>query len=269
MPTTNHGLTDRFSTPLCRKYLLAVFQDVHMKVGQEGEGVRSCAMRWGLGALSDGQLELLGAWHRGEAEESLSARVSKDLQLRGVEEVRFIAGLESSTGFERAARVLCLDADVLPSSGQLLQRVEIEMRAKDRHTASDCLASFYRASTPERAEAAFSKFADSPVGVKCPELVERFRLSIQQLSPFYASAPRIRRVVRNAEVASRQLTRTLRQAIKRQDCFPSVEAATSFVTKALVRAEAHLSAFAPSPAAGPIKRAAAVGTRSFISAAGL
>lgn len=269
MPKANNGLTDRFSTPLCCNYLLAVFQDVHIKVSQEGGGVSSHAMRWGLGALSDGQLELLGAWHRGGTDESLWAQVSKDLKLRGVEEIRFIAGLESLTGFERAAQALCLDADALPLSGQLFQQVETELRAKDRHTASDSLASLYRASTPERAEAALSKFADGPVGVQCPELVERFRLAIQQLSPFYTSAPRIRRVVRNADAASRQLTLTMLQAIRRHGCFPSVEAATTFVAEALIRAEARLSAFAPSPAAGPMYRAAAMGTRFSISAAGL
>ena len=267
MPKTNDGRADLLSAPLCCRYLLAVFEDTHITVGQGEDGCNQ-VLRWGLGTLSDGQLELLGVWQSASTDETLSARISEDLQLRGVEEVRFVAGLESS-GFERAQHALRLGAEALPSSSHLSLQVGTKLRAQDREAVSDFLASLYSASTAKRAGTALAKFAASPVGVRCPELVEGWRLAIQQLSPFYASAPRIRRVVRNADAAATQLTRVLRRAVNRHGCFYSLEAATSFAAETLIRAGVHLCARAVGCATSPRYRAAGVSARSGVSAAGL
>jgi len=267
MPKTNAGLAGLLTAPLCCRYLLAVFDDTHIAVGQ-GEDACNQVLRWGLGTLLDGQLELLGVWQSASTDETLSARISEDLQLRGVEEIRFVAGLQSP-GFERAQDALCLGAEALPSSSHLSLQIGTKLRAQDREAGSDFSASLFSASTAERAGAALAKFAASPVGVKCPELVEGWRLAIQQLSPFYASAPRIRRVVRNADAAAMQLSRAMRRAVNRHGCFYSLEAATSLVAETLIRAEARLSARAASPATGPRYRGAGVSARSGVSAAGL
>jgi putative transposase len=263
MPKTNAAPPDQFSGPLCCKYLLAVFEDTLTKV-EDGRHVCDQVLRWGLGVQSDGQWELLGVWHEAATDESLSARLFEDLRLRGVERIRFVAGLELAD-VERAVRAPYLCAETLPSSGQLLQQIESGLRARDREAASDVLASVYAAGTTKRARGALAEFAVGPVGVKCPGLVERCRLALEQLAPFYASAPRIRRIVRNADAAARQLTRTLNRAIDRHGYFPSLAAATSFVAETLRYAEGDFSAFAAGPAVTSVYHAAGVHARSPVS----
>ncbi len=56
------GANERRGWPLCRAYLLVLFESVSVAL-QADDGVCSCRwLHWALGVLPDGDNEVLGAW---------------------------------------------------------------------------------------------------------------------------------------------------------------------------------------------------------------
>ena len=88
--------------PLCRGYLLAVFADMSMLVNEGGCG-RDHFLHWGVGVLPDGQQEFLGVWHEPVSTASVWGAIADDLTARGVEDIRFVVGSDS-TGIKAAMR---------------------------------------------------------------------------------------------------------------------------------------------------------------------
>lgn len=81
--------------PLCCNYLLAHFaaQPIQALVG----GV-ACSrdLTWVLGALRDGQREVLGVWLHSIEDVLHSQAVFHDLSVRGVERIRFVVGADAN-----------------------------------------------------------------------------------------------------------------------------------------------------------------------------
>jgi hypothetical protein len=92
---------DRMLAPLCRRYLLVLFQSLRFRVDEEDEGLSDRQLLWALGALADGQQELAGAWMGPESCESAWRDVFDALQKRGVEQIRFVVSANSH-GFQSA-----------------------------------------------------------------------------------------------------------------------------------------------------------------------
>jgi putative transposase len=221
--------------PLCCSYLLVSFANL-VVYAREEDFVQPWRFCWAIGALRDGERELLGAWYEPVSDEADWSSVFEDLQLRGVKKIRFLAGIDS-VRVERAVRRSFPSAKRLPSTRQFLQQIESKLSQQSCEAASDFVSRLYVSGTAQRARAALADFEAGPWGVKCPVLIDHGRLALEQLDPFYALAPRLRGVVRTTDMAAQQVNRNLSRAGRRRGCFPSPEAAASFVAKSLIRAE--------------------------------
>jgi hypothetical protein len=103
---------------LCRRYLLVVQAEASLSLNRV-VGSRESVVRWGIGALSDGQLEFLGAWSEPDPGADFWQVIANDLSDRGVEGIGFLV-VSDPTRTELAMRtsfpgvkVLCLAADSL------------------------------------------------------------------------------------------------------------------------------------------------------------
>lgn len=262
MSRTNMCLTESLPRPLCCRYLLAIFENTSVKVG-EGTTVCDEVLQWGIGVLCDGQQELLGVWRSQAGGGSAPQWVFGDLQLRGVEKIEYVTGVELENSLP-TARVSFPGAHVMPSSNQLLRHIEIDFTTRERAEASRFVASLYAAGTFERAEIALLEFAAGLTGRNWLALVDHYSRVLERLAPFYALAPRFRGIVRRVDLESRQLSRRVTRAVNRRGGFQSVEAATSLVAKTLAFAQSDLSAVNES---GVVKLAHLASRTSPISAA--
>ena len=99
--------------PLCCRYLLLLCKT--LVVSTRGECVPPYRiLRWALGLLADGQMELCGVWHESSSAPSEWSDVFNDLHVRGVKTTRFVDGLEGMA-ISRAMRGACADAVALSS----------------------------------------------------------------------------------------------------------------------------------------------------------
>ena len=81
---------DRSLAPLCRRYLLVLFETLPVRVNEQGVALSDWALVWALGALADGQYEMTGAWVGRRLREPAWSDVLDGLQVRGVEHIRFV-----------------------------------------------------------------------------------------------------------------------------------------------------------------------------------
>lgn len=231
--------------PLCRNYLLVHFQAISIPVQEQG-ATGEVATHWGLGVLADGQREVVGAWIKPSSDELASIAVFEDLRLRGVERIRFVVGIDP-TRSQPTMRGPYPSATALPTIGELVRKIEADLTARDREAARYLLASLRAAHTAQAARAALVDITASPVGAKDTASASRWGANLEQLGTFFALAPRLRRIVRDAEDVADQLERSLRRVVRARHCFPNAAAAASFVADTLIREEGNLRAVGDGP----------------------
>lgn len=214
--------------PLCRTYLLLLFETLSLQVNDGGPAcVR--ALRWAFGVLPDGQHEVLGAWLAPEAQEAGWQEVFEDIKVRGVEKIGFVASNEPAT-VHAVVRAVYPSATSLPSIGQLLTPEPFRPRYRDPQACD--VAGLDRAALAALAGVAVTRF-DS----KHPVALQRRRAAVQQLGSFNALPPRIRGFLLASEVTLQQLQRSASRAITRHGPFADGSAATALVVDALRLAE--------------------------------
>ena len=239
---------ERHGRPLCRRYLLLHVEAVSTPVRDSGAS-RDQIVRWALGVLADGQYEALGAWLKPESRATTWHAVFEDLQVRGVEKVRFIVSNELEA--VRAELAMARSgATVLPSTGQLLCQSLAQTAPRHRRLASDALCAIRAAGTIQAARAAVTDLEASPWGAMYPAEVVRWRDAVEDLEPFYALEPRLRRLVRSGDEAAQRVAETLQRAVARKGCFPSETAAIAFISEVLDRVDRGFGTAGPVAARG-------------------
>ena len=79
------------SRPICCRYLLVILDALTVQI-EDAAGVHQKVFCWAFGTLADGQHEVLGLWMRPDSDVSSWAAVSKDLEDRGVTQIRMTLG---------------------------------------------------------------------------------------------------------------------------------------------------------------------------------
>ena len=102
---------------------------------------------------------------------------------------------------------------------------------KHRKAVAAALRPIYRAATAEAAQEALEEFASGEWGIKHPTIVQSWKRAWQNVIPFFAFAPEVRRVIYTTNVIE-SLHMQLRK-IKSRGHFPSDEAATKLLWLAL------------------------------------
>jgi hypothetical protein len=117
---------------------VVVFADQPVSVLEVGV-VRSHPVLWAFGILADGQCEVLGAWGQPMPSGWGGAEVIADLTHRGVEEIRFVSGIESR-GFHANFEMAYPGATALPEVWRLWALFALPSRYRSvAHTSADSM----------------------------------------------------------------------------------------------------------------------------------
>ena len=103
---------------------------------------------------------------------------------------------------------------------------------KERQAVARELKAMYRAETAEAAAKRLSEFEAGPWGTKYPMIAESWRRNWEQIIPFYAYPPEVRKIIYTTN-AIESLHMQLRKVLKNRGHFPSDEAATKLIYLAL------------------------------------
>jgi len=218
------------SRPLERLYPVVFFDALRVKIRDEGV-VRNKAIYLALGVLPDGTRDVLGLWIEQTEGAKFWMKVVNDLKSRGVEDI-LIAVVDGLKGFPEAIGAI-FPATTIQTCIVHLIRNSLDFASwKDRKAVAAALKAIYQAPSEAAARAALDAFATSPWGEKYPPIAPLWRRAWEQVIPFFAFPPEVRRVIYTTN-AIESLHMRLRKIIKTRGHFPSDEAALKLLWLAL------------------------------------
>lgn len=218
------------SRPLEPMYPVIFFDALRVKIRDEGV-VCNQAVYLALGVLPDGRRDVLGMWIEQTEGAKFWLRVFNDLKTRGVNDV-LIAVVDGLKGLAEAIEVVFPATTIQTCIVHLIRNSLQYTSWRDRKAVAAALKSIYTAATAEAAAAALQAFAASPWGRKYPTIAPSWRRAWQQVIPFFAFPPPIRRVIYTTN-AIESLHMQLRKITKTRGHFPSPEAALKLLWLAL------------------------------------
>jgi transposase-like protein len=218
------------SRPLEPVYPVVFFDALRVKI-REDNVVRNKAVYLALGIRRDGTREILGLWIETTEGAKFWMKVFNDLKTRGVTDI-LIAVTDGLTGMA-AALELVFPRTTLQTCIVHLIRNSLDYASwKDRKKLAAALRPIYAAASAEAAVAALEAFADGEWGRKFPTVVAAWRRAWQQVIPFFAFPPEIRRVIYTTN-AIESVNARVRKIIKTRGHFPTDDAASKLIWLAL------------------------------------
>ncbi len=103
---------------------------------------------------------------------------------------------------------------------------------KERQGLANALKPIYQAVSAEAAEAALADFTEGEWGQRFPTVAAAWRRAWEQVIPFFAFPPEVRRVIYTTN-AIESVNARVRKIIKTRGHFPTDEAATKLIWLAL------------------------------------
>jgi putative transposase len=216
--------------PLEPMYPVVFFDALRVKIRDEGV-VRNKAIYLALGVDAQGGRDVLGLWIEQTEGAKFWLKVVNDLKNRGVEDI-LIAVVDGLKGFPAAINATFPATTVQTCIVHLIRHSLGYASWKDRKAVAAALRPVYTAPTAEAAETGLAAFADGPWGAKYATLVKSWRAAWEQVIPFFAFPPEVRRIVYTTN-AIESLHMQLRKIVKNRGHFPSDEAATKLLYLAL------------------------------------
>jgi hypothetical protein len=239
---TQGSLAARLAYPLAAQYPVVFFDGLQVKVFEAAD-VRAKAAYVAIGARSGAALEPLGIWVEHTTGTAFWLGVFTSLKVRGVESM-LIAVADDFTGVTAALR------HVFPTTtaqGYIVQLIRDSLdyaNPKDRGPLARALRPIYRASCAELAAAELDDFENGQWGRRYPAVVACWRRAWDRVTPFFAFAPDVRRLV-YATSAIEDLHERLARAANAQGIFPSADAAAESIWEVLQDRAASAGAAAP------------------------
>jgi len=218
------------SRPLERMYPVVFFDALRVKIRDEG-AVANRAVYLALGVDAEGRRDVLGLWIEQTEGAKFWLKVFNDLRNRGVEDI-LIAVVDGLKGLPEAIEAAFPKTTVQTCIVHLIRNSLSYVGWKDRKFVAAALRPIYTAPTAAAAEAALATFEAGPWGAKYASIGPSWRRVWQQVIPFFAFAPEVRRIIYTTN-AIESLHMQLRKIIKTRGHFPSEEAATKLVWLAL------------------------------------
>ena len=218
------------SRPLEPMYPVVFFDALRVKIRDDAI-VRNKAVYLALAVLADGSRDVLGIWIEQTEGAKFWLKVFNELRSRGVNDI-LIAVVDGLKGLSEAIETAFPRTTVQTCVVHLIRNSLDYASWKDRKALAAALRPIYTAATAEAAAEALEEFAQSPWGVKHPTIVQSWRRAWQNVIPFFAFGPEIRKAVYTTN-AIESLHMQLRKIIKSRGHFPSDEAATKLLWLAL------------------------------------
>jgi len=173
----------------------------------------------------------LGIWIEHSEGAKFWLRVVNDLKIRGVQDI-LIAVVDGLKGFPEAINAVFPETTVQTCIVHLIRNSLDFASWKDRRQVAAALKEVYRAPTAEAAAQALDAFDAGPWGRKHPPIAALSRRVWEQVIPFFAFHPDVRKIVYTTN-AIESLHMQLRKVIKARGHFPTDEAALKLIWLAL------------------------------------
>ncbi len=218
------------SRPLEVMYPVVFFDALRVKIRDDGV-VSNKAVYLALGIQADGQRDVLGLWIEQTEGAKFWLKVFNELKARGCQDI-LIAVVDGLKGLAEAIGTAYPRTTVQTCIVHLIRNSLEYASWKDRKAIAQALRPIYTAASAQAAQQALQAFADGPWGAKYPTIVQSWQRAWEHVTPFFAFAPEIRRVIYTTN-AIESLNMQLRKIIKTRGHFPNDEAAIKLLWLAL------------------------------------
>ncbi len=222
------------SRPLAPVWPIVYLDALVVKIRDDGV-VANKSIYLALGVNMQGQKEVLGLWVAQNEGAKFWLHVLTEMQARGVEDM-LIAVCDGLTGFPDAINAVFPRTTVQTCIVHMQRNSLRFVSWTNRKAVSRELKRIYRAATVEEGESALTAFEEGEWGKKYPSIAKSWRTRWEQVIPFFAFAPEIRRAMYTTN-AIEALNRQLRKVIKTRGAFPTEEAAVKLLWLGLERAQ--------------------------------
>ena len=212
-------------------YPVVIFDALRVKIrDKDSRIVKNKAVYLALGITGDGEREVLGLWIAENEAAKFWLSVMTELRNRGVQDI-LIAVVDGLKGFPEAITAAFPQTTVQTCIVHLVRHSLNFCSWKDRKAVAAKLREVYSAETAEAAREALEAF-DADWGRQYPSIAQAWRRAWQEVIPFFAFGPEIRRVIYTTN-AIESLNRIIRKAIKTRGSFPSEDAAEKLIYLAI------------------------------------
>ena len=216
--------------PLEAMYPIVYFDALRLKIRDEGT-VRNKAVYLALGIRADGRKEVLGLWIEQTEGAKFWLKVFNELRNRGLADI-LIAVVDGLRGFPQAIEAVYPQAQIQTCIVHLIRNSLNLASWKDRKGLTAALKPIYQAANAEAAAGALKAFAQGEWGQKFPTVVAMWQRQWEQVIPFFAYPPEVRKIVYTTN-AIESLHMQLRKIVKNRGHFPSDDAASKLLFLAL------------------------------------
>jgi putative transposase len=215
--------------PLDPVYPVVFFDALRVKIRDEGL-VKNKAVYVALGINPDGEKDVLGLWIEQTEGAKFWLKVVNELKTRGVNDI-LIAVVDGLKGFPEAIASVFPQTQVQTCIVHLIRNSLTFVSWKDRKAILPAIKAIYRAETADVALARLEAF-EAEWGKRYPAIGPIWRRAWQQVVPFFAFAPAIRKMIYTTN-AVEALNRSLRKIIKTRGSFPNDDAALKLLYLAI------------------------------------
>jgi putative transposase len=219
--------------PLEELYPILYLDALIVKVRDEG-AVRNRACYVAVGVNLEGEREVLGLWLRHSEGAKFWLAVLTELRQRGVKDV-LICCVDGLEGFSEAIEAVYPETWVQTCIVHLIRASLRFVPEKHRRKVASALRRIYNAPNAEAAEHALCEL-EVQWGELYPMCPQTWRAAWEQVIPFLAFPPHVRRVVYTTN-AIEALHRQIRKTIKTRGHFPNEEAARKLIYLAISNAQ--------------------------------
>ncbi len=221
--------------PLESVYAVVYFDALRVKIRDEGT-VRNKAVYLAIGIRCSGDKEILGLWIEQTEGAKFWLKVMTELRTRGTEDI-LVAVVDGLRGFPEAIESVFPEVRVQTCIVHLIRHSLKFASWKERKPLAAALKLIYRAETAEAALHQLEEFEQGPWGRKYPTVAQSWRRQWEQVTPFFAFAPEIRKIIYTTN-AIESLHSQVRKSVRTRGHFPSDQAATKLIWLVLRNIEA-------------------------------
>ena len=196
----------------------------------ESRQVKNKAVYVALGVTPEGEREVLGLWIANNEGAKFWLSVMNNLRNRGLEDI-LIAVVDGLKGFPEAINAAYPDTTVQTCIVHLVRHSLNFCVWKDRKVVAKDLKRIYQATDDAEAEKALADF-EAEWGPKYPSITPAWRRAWQEVIPFFAFPPEVRKVIYTTN-AIESLNRVIRKTTKTRGSFPTDDAAMKLIYLAI------------------------------------
>jgi putative transposase len=201
---------------------------------RDGGAVRNRACYVAVGVNLDGERDVLGLWFQAAEGAKFWLSVLTELKQRGVQDV-LICCVDGLKGFPEAIEAVFPQTWVQTCIVHLIRNSMRFVPYRDRRQLAKDLKPIYTAATADEAKDELERF-EQAWGDRYPMISKTWRDAWQQVIPFPAFPPHVRRVVYTTNTIE-ALHRQVRKTIKTRGHFPTEEAARKLIYLSIQNAQ--------------------------------